>query len=110
MPDERVDGVKLLSELSGLSKQQVTDAWQEAKANVAKLRGCQRHLFLVPRPLRPGERPMCANCAGRMALSEISHYIAGYVSGRNAMREPNQQFDEKLLQDEIWPGWAIRNG
>ena len=76
-----IDGKKLLTEV---------------KDNMARLRGCKRHLF-EHSPYRMGQRISCDNCGGLMRGPEIARYIFGYeAAGGDA--------------DDIWPDYRTIKG
>lgn len=79
----KVDGVEVLSSMSGLSKDTVKDLWEQAKANRIRLNGCSLHDFSE----RAGRREVmddyiCTKCRGRVS-SELKHwYEKGLEHGR----------------------------
>ena len=90
--EAKIDGAEFLSNLSGVSREEVLDLWRQVKENHDRLASCQRHRFEPPAELKLGARYHCTVCGGEMRLDAISAYIGGYVSnGGNA--------------DDIWPGW-----
>lgn len=86
------DSATILSRTFGVSKGDLRDLWNEARANLEKLRGCSRHRFEPPEQYRPAQEIMCQACGGRIRLTDIALYIQGYeAAGGNA--------------DDIWPGF-----
>ena len=94
MSEPRFDATGILAAVSGQSREQVTDLWEEVKANSARLRGCPRHRFpdassLV---LSPRMELVCESCGGKMRTVDVGLYIAGYEAAGGPC-------------DDIWPGY-----
>lgn len=91
MPETH-DGFQTLSEISGISKSDVKQIFEDVKANIAKLLACKRHRFTAG--VRPafGQKLTCQECGGTMGLMSAGEYIRGYeAAGGNA--------------DDVWPGY-----
>ena len=72
----KIDGKKLLAEI---------------RENRDRLRNCPCHRF-VDQKANLGKKVECAECGGRMCLTELGGYMSGYkAAGGN----PN----------DLWPGW-----
>lgn len=74
-PDGTWNGVGVMSELTGLSKETVQSTFEEVKANNLTLSQCDYHEFTInpdlarPTPLNRSKRYKCKNCGG--TVSEI---------------------------------------
>lgn len=89
--EKRYDGVSALSTVSGLSKSEVQDIWNEVKANRVKLENCKLHKF-SGEVVKLGQKMTCECCKGQMSLTDIGWYIKGYeASGKSC--------------NDIWPGF-----
>lgn len=92
MTDERVNGRRFLSGMTGLPENDIQKIWDEVKANLAKLQSCPRHLVDPPGEPKMGIKLTCQVCGGVIGLAAISEYIRGYeAAGKSA--------------DDIWPGY-----
>lgn len=86
------NAVDHLSQLSGLSRDNVKDIWAEVKANQARLRSHVRHRF-PGGPVVMGKRVTCVLCGGSLTSVDAYHYTDGYVAaGGDA--------------NDIWPGYS----
>jgi hypothetical protein len=65
--------------------------WEQVKANNAALNACKRHRFEA-RPVKLGEKQTCLECGGKIQLTDLGQYIAGYVAAGGNV-------------DDIWPGY-----
>lgn len=64
----------------------------EIKAERERLDACPRHSFAGGKVTSFGAKYLCLWCGGKLALTDISNYIRGYVAaGADA--------------NDIWPGW-----
>lgn len=65
------------------TKEDAQRVLEQVKGNIAKLDGCQRHLFsgLAP-PI--GKKKCCDKCGGEMSLPDIGLYIRGYEAAGNS--------------------------
>lgn len=80
-------------EFADYLKKESPSIMAEVKANRAKLDGCYRHLFDIPKPITMGAKYHCQKCGGQTSLTDIGWYIRGYVAhGGDA--------------NDIVPGWA----
>lgn len=86
-----VDGAAVLSRVSGLSRDDVLQIWEEVKANKARLDACPRHRF-PGGSVKIGQKVICQACGGGMSLTDAGSYVRGYeAKGGSA--------------DDIWHGW-----
>jgi hypothetical protein len=79
----------ILAQLTGLSDQDVREAWEAAKANHKRLADCPVHLFepMVEVPVIPGMAPRrwrCVRCLGEMTAPHVGAYRAGYLAAGGA--------------------------
>lgn len=57
----------------------------EVKANLAVLRGCKKHSFVIPYTVTPGLKLTCLCCGGTLRLIDAMRYAEGYkAAGGNA--------------------------
>lgn len=87
MNDEnRVNGVEVLSNLSGLSRHDIQQIWIEVKENQSKLNGCPRpHDFQTDVTMTEREQRMrlrCTTCGGALDTPSVSWYMKGLEDGR----------------------------
>lgn len=72
-PNGTYDGVGVMSDLTGLSRQSITDIAAEVKANRDRLESCPYHEFspILPRvPIR--QRYRCIECGGE--VDSLAYY------------------------------------
>lgn len=76
-PDGTYDGVGVMSELSGISREEVLAISERVKANSAVLNGCAYHEFEPVPPLAPiRQRYRCRRCGGEVdALAYYWHEL-----------------------------------
>lgn len=80
-PDGTYDGVGVMADLSGLSRQTVQELAAQVKANQARLAACERHDFA---PAASGaRRRVCRNCGGEADTIAVSWYEDGLRHGRS---------------------------
>lgn len=91
--EQKYDGVKLLSDISGLSRGDVLSIWQQVKADKAKADACAKHRF-AGGGARIGGRYTCLSCGVAFSLTRIGDYIRGMQASGG---DPN----------EVWPGWSL---
>ena len=66
-PDGTYDGVGVMSDLTGLSRQSIVDIAAEAKANHARLYSCAYHEFEPIQQSKPmRQRYRCKHCGGEV--------------------------------------------
>ena len=87
-----VDGATVLSQVSGVPRDDIMSIWEQVKANSTKLRACPRHRFLGGE-IRLGQKVVCLFCGGEMGLVSVGDYIRGYVAAGG---------DE----NDVWPGFS----
>jgi hypothetical protein len=61
------------------TKEDAARIWEQAKSNIAQLKGCSVHRFRGGAPAI-GKKMVCFNCKGEIGLPEIGTYIAGYIA------------------------------
>lgn len=66
-PDGTYNGVGVMAELTGLSRQSIAAVAEQVKENQARLRSCPHHEFspILPRRLL-GQRYRCIECGGEV--------------------------------------------
>lgn len=69
--DGTYNGVKVLSELSGLPEKEMKSLWQQVQENSAKLSACQYHDFAIDTENKTmtREQYVCKNCGGTVNAS-----------------------------------------
>lgn len=73
---------KMLSEISGLSINEIEDIAHKVQENTRRLRGCSRHRFGAVKLVSSVSAAWpCLDCGGEMRISDIRLYAAGYVAG-----------------------------
>jgi hypothetical protein len=88
------DALTTLSNISGLSRDEVYKIWKQARENNEKLKTCRRHYFKTE-PSRLGAKHVCLNCGGAIDAVNLKFYVEGYeAAGGNA--------------DTIMPGYHDR--
>lgn len=95
MSDPKNRIVSDLSHLTGMTREGINAAWEEAKLNSKRLKDCPRHLF-EPQPVKIGLRLTCMKCQGLISLSDVGHYIQGYEAAGGSA-------------DDIWPGYRKKS-
>lgn len=70
-PDGTINGVGVMSEVTGLSQTEVRSLWEQVKANSAKLESCPYHEFIQSpqtAPLRSltHQKYICTHCGGEI--------------------------------------------
>lgn len=73
----KVDGAKVLGEISGLGAAEVTRLWREVQANSAHLAACVGPHDFQGDETRPGARLHCAKCGGEAPASAVHWYRLG---------------------------------
>jgi len=77
-----VDGVEVMSKISGLSKETVQEIWEETQANHRRLQECKGpHDF---QPVTDGHFSKafrCSLCGGEVSATNASWYIRGLKHG-----------------------------
>jgi hypothetical protein len=82
-PDGTYNGVRALSQLSGMTESKVADIARQARENVAKLTACPLHTFEPTGPVQPlRTRYRCTACGGEVD----SHAHHWYMRGREHER------------------------
>lgn len=72
------DGIKVMSELTGLSRETVLDIAAGVRANIAKLSACSLHTFEPIAPAQPlRTRYRCTSCGGEIDSSAYRWYQLG---------------------------------
>jgi anaerobic ribonucleoside-triphosphate reductase len=85
------NGAEMLSNMSGLTTDEVKKIWAGVKENQTKLRACPKHRFEGGK-VKIGQKVTCLNCGAETGLVSAGDYIAGYkAAGGN----PN----------DIWPDY-----
>lgn len=70
-----------LSDVSNIPINEIEGLFAQVKENQLRLRGCVRHAFgLVVWPGNFNRTAVCAACGGKMSISDIRLYAAGYVA------------------------------
>jgi hypothetical protein len=96
MSEKTYDGLAVLSNISGLPRDEVDEIWKAVQENQKRLSGCLRHRFdmsgLEGVALLRADIP-CLECGGTMRSGDIRTYIKGYIA---AGGDP----------EEVWPGWS----
>jgi hypothetical protein len=83
-PDGTYDGVGVMADLTGLSRQSMADLAAEVKANSERLNSCPYHEFAPILPRVPlNQRYRCIECGGEINSSEWYWH----QEGRRAPRE-----------------------
>lgn len=78
-PDGTINGVGVMSDLTGLSQSAIEYIWNDVKANHAKLNACPSHDFDQP---QPGQRQRkCKACGGTVGMLEARWYELGLRHG-----------------------------
>ena len=77
-PDGTYNGVGALSELTGLSPQDVVEIAEQARANSEALRSCPCHDFspILPRRVL-GQKYRCIECGGEVDARAYHWYMEG---------------------------------
>ena len=89
------DGAKMLSDMSGIPREEIMSLWDQVKENHRKLRECKRHRFSGGK-VSLGQKVICLECGGEMGLVSVGDYIRGYEAhGGNA--------------DDVWPHYHQGN-
>lgn len=81
MTEERVDGVKLLSEISGIPKTEIEDMWTKTKDQAKRTEACPLH-ELELHSQKPFPRYRCKNCSWVPQPAELARYEQGLKHGR----------------------------
>lgn len=81
-PDGTYDGIGVMADLTGLSRQSVQEIAAQVKANHARLSACPLHDFA---PAAAGKRKrVCRSCGGEADSVSVSWYEDGLRHGRAA--------------------------
>ncbi len=78
MPNGNYDGLGVMSEVTGLPRDEILSIWEEVKANQAKLDSCPWHEFerLITAP--PGKEAYgCRHCRGKVDASAYRWHQLG---------------------------------
>ena len=75
-----VDGLKVLSQISGRPQKEVNEIWEQMKANHKRLNSCKGHRFgqIDVKNIRT-RRVKCQRCGGFMSVIDIGIYQKGYA-------------------------------
>jgi hypothetical protein len=76
------DGIKALSDASGLSRESIHEIWEQVKLNHARLKGCAGPHDFTPTTLKFGSKYTCGKCGGEVNASDRSWYETGLDHGR----------------------------
>jgi hypothetical protein len=89
-PDGTYNGIKAMSELTGMSESKVADIARIARENVQRLSSCSIHAFEPVGPVAPlRTRYRCAACGGEVDSSAYRWYMQGraHEAAFGAMRK-----------------------
>ncbi len=79
MSEKTVNGIELLSEISGLSQSDIRSMWEQGKDNLRRIDTCKGHMF---RPAGTRGRLKCSVCGGEVDTREARLYEQGLAHGR----------------------------
>lgn len=83
MSEKRYDGIKALSEVSGLSESVVKTMWEDVKKNHHRLDSCIGHVFNVVDPDDTwNRRYKCVVCGGVVDSFAYGWYVKGLEHGK----------------------------
>lgn len=81
-----MDGLEVVSKISGISSEEANAIWQQVKENQRKLEACPRHDFSID--LKPdqsyGKRFCCSKCGGEVDHITKVWYETGVKHGRSS--------------------------
>jgi hypothetical protein len=79
----KIDGIDVLSKVSGIPKEEVNDIWKKVKENHAKLDSCVRPHDFVPinENGRLPRKYLCSKCLGVVDSVHASFYKQGLEDG-----------------------------
>jgi predicted SprT family Zn-dependent metalloprotease len=75
-PDGTYNGIGLMSEMTGLTKDDVQAIWDEVVSNEKKLRACKEHDFSIKSTGRTilDERYGCSRCKGEVGFERFERF------------------------------------
>jgi len=77
------DGVEILSNISGLSKDDIRSIWDEVKENAKKLEECSGpHDFQPDNSRKPVRDEVCSKCGGKISKVDANWYRKGLKDGK----------------------------
>ncbi len=79
MSEKTVNGIELLSEISGLSQSDIRSMWEQGKDNLRRIDSCKGHKFS---PTGTRGRLKCSVCGGEVDAREARLYEQGLAHGR----------------------------
>jgi hypothetical protein len=81
MAEERVDGLKLLSEISGVPTTEIREMWEQTKEQSKRTAACSLH-ELELQSAKPFPKYRCKNCSWIPQPAELVRYEQGLAHGR----------------------------
>lgn len=92
MSDEKkIDGLKVLGDVTGLGREEMVKIHQEVKANHSALRACPGpHNFVAESdpPMRRVNRYRCTKCGGTVSINGFHWYSEGLKHGQQPTPDP----------------------
>lgn len=79
--DRRTNGIEMLSRLSGMPQSEVRSAWEDVKANSARLEGCTGPHEFGPLIAVMNAKYTCAKCGGTIRSMDRYWYDRGLAHG-----------------------------
>lgn len=83
------DGIEVLSDITGISRDGIGSIWEQVKANVARLRSCERHDFSREYKRGGSVRYQCLRCRGTVDRLQKYWYEIGVLHGETEQRNKN---------------------
>jgi len=81
-PDGTYDGVGVLGQLSGMSRDEIKARWEAIKAQHARAAACSLHQLLPTTNPRPYAQWRCGACGWEPEAGEMLAYEQGLKHGR----------------------------